>query len=620
MSNVLYRAGYTSITPAVPAVIAQPAYSYFIDQVVQVTTPSFNQVPAGWGYKSVTDSQGHQSMVLTYLGALTGPGITGEATVSPPTSTTSTTVKSVRVDVPAVPGNPGSPAIVINNPPLGWTSDAHSIALMRAGLATFSVRGKVSGAAVGLSATMNPPVGYSHIPNGLLFTGGKVYNLATGTFYGTFVESDVFSIILKNGQVTYKQGSTTLATEAFGLGAVQPVALSAVMFGPGDYVSTPAITEILGGNGAPSMAPLTCFGGVGTTKSIGICTMAPLQCISPVQQGGHVTMRGLDCMGADHSYGGGVDYMRALTAQGYGAGLVPIVLANGGDQTLQPMICAGHGLTGQIGNGTPTMVALTGGGSDHNYAAGAVSFQPLVVTGYTEPALEGFMPMVFGVETPLVGGMVTVGVMVSGIIVGTTQIPSRALAALMRSGIGVGTQMALQATMTAIMRSIISVGGTLVLPGQNGDTWVYNLESNGTSSYTNYEFNSFAKIGEQYFGANASGLFLLEGDTDAGTGIEAAISYGKRDFGTSMMKTVSEIFVGASSDCKLLLKVVADGREYFYKSNNWSEHLMQQRFKLAKGVKSNFITFEFFNINGGDFDLESVEFELLTLSRRLHGN
>lgn len=619
MTHSLNRAGSTTTIPAVPATLAYPASFYFIETQVYIPAQPgaggvYGVIPQGWGYSTVIDSSTGQP--TTTLIRLNGTAQVAGSYVANPLLNGRWTTVSKRVDVPATPGYAGSPAVIINDPPLGWTSFAHSGKGIRAGTATFTVKKGIVGAALGFSSVTNPVAGYGHIQHGLLFTNNAVQNLTTGANYGAYVASDVFAITLKNGLVSYTKNGGALASEASVMAPLQPFFLAAAMYAPGDQADNPTITEVLGGSGSMTLPAMQMNAGK-LNQGFAFMALPAMVMVVPAINGAHMTMPKMRMLASEADIYGQADmFMPKQTMLAYGGSLA-VVLNTRGDMSMPAMIGAAHGLTGQDGTASMVLPAMTMLSADHHYGAAAMVMPAMYMSAYVEPHLEAYMLDTAVVASPMTPAVEMVAVMISGVVVAATMVPTRALDALMQSSVTVAGTMSANAIMEAVMNSLVMVNSVVEIPGSNGETWAYNIEGGGSSTYTNFEFNSFAKIGDNYYGANADGLFLLEGDDDAGTGIEAAISFGKRDFGTSHQKTVAEVFVGVASDCSLLLKVIADGEEYIYKAENWSPDLQQQRFKAAKGVKANYLTFELYNINGGDFEIDTVEFTYLPLSRRL---
>lgn len=161
------------------------------------------------------------------------------------------------------------------------------------------------------------------------------------------------------------------------------------------------------------------------------------------------------------------------------------------------------------------------------------------------------------------------------------------------------------------------VAGDVTLLGTLHVVWVSNVATNAFSRYENYPYDSFAKINGRYYGCAADGIYELDGETDNEAPIQAMVSFGKQDCGTSALKRVSNIYVGTSSGGKLFVKVLVEGEEYLYQARDGSEELQVQRFDLGRGLRANYLEFELYNADGDDFELASVEFVAVPLSRRI---
>lgn len=156
--------------------------------------------------------------------------------------------------------------------------------------------------------------------------------------------------------------------------------------------------------------------------------------------------------------------------------------------------------------------------------------------------------------------------------------------------------------------------------------WVLNTESRGLSRYTDYPFNSFAKIGGRYYGAASNGLHRLEGDDDDGQPIAARIRLGLSALGTRRLKRVPEAFVGYTSTGMLLLHVITVNEESGQKEaaiykilERPATSTRETRWKLGKGIKAVDFDFIIENVDGADFDLAAIEFRPVYLERRTRG-
>lgn len=153
----------------------------------------------------------------------------------------------------------------------------------------------------------------------------------------------------------------------------------------------------------------------------------------------------------------------------------------------------------------------------------------------------------------------------------------------------------------------------------NGDlfTFVLNTENEAISSYNNYNFNSISGN----LGADSTGIYELNGESDVGNNIQASIKTSLMDFGSSLHKQIPYAYIGFTSDGTLVLKVISD--QHGNKNERWYECKTSYsaddttRIRLGKGVKARYWQFQLENMDGTDFDIESIELMPLTLNRRI---
>ena len=152
---------------------------------------------------------------------------------------------------------------------------------------------------------------------------------------------------------------------------------------------------------------------------------------------------------------------------------------------------------------------------------------------------------------------------------------------------------------------------------QNPAVWVVNAETTASSRYENYPFNSYAELGGVYYGCASDGVYQLDGDTDAGTPIQAMMGFGKQDFDTSALKSVTNAYLGMASTGRIFLKVLYSGKEYLYTTRSSKDELRTQRADLGRGISAKYLEFELYNAEGDDFELDSIEFAVVALNRRI---
>ena len=148
--------------------------------------------------------------------------------------------------------------------------------------------------------------------------------------------------------------------------------------------------------------------------------------------------------------------------------------------------------------------------------------------------------------------------------------------------------------------------------------WVVNSHNFAVTEYLNYEFDSFAKIGGEYFAAGPEGLFKLHSaDDDDGVEIDAVLRTGKLNVGNGHQSRVEHAYLGVESGGQLLMKTITgDEKVRWYRSSTPKAGLDNLRVKLGRGVKSAYWQFEVANIDGQDIEIENMQFFPVILTRR----
>lgn len=603
MTNQLIRNGYSYTVPEVPYQPARPAYwSTESRTAVRVGPP--NTTKGAW--VTTTDP------VTGRTSTVWDPNY--PVNLSPLIPYTYT----VEVFHPATAEVIGSPAFAVDVPPQGWTSFAHSIAAARGGARiTYVVPQAVMGTAVGVTREASAPAaGYGHILHGLLFNTGSVKSL-TGTFLTSYTSSDEFQMdVAAGGVATFRKNGTPFASEPSVVPPGADLFMAAALFSSGDNIDEPTIAVYSSGGIAGSMPSAEGLLSETGTAAQFVTVMPAAVGFLGVGSGIRASMPPAEGFLADRDFLQVVGVMP--TADGAMYGGTPVIDSNNKIIGTMPAAAgAMNVLSGQVFTSTEAMPAPSGFLSDHD-GGQILGVAPAAVgTLGVEPAgmrylLDGIVfdvPLLatavnqadardsFGFDVPLTGTSIDV--------------------ADMRDAFGFDIPMSIAGGVEIVdIRDGFTFDVPLTTPGSDLEVHVVNMAGYGSTTYANYGFNSFARIGDRYYGAKLGGLFLLEGDTDAGAPIQAAICPGKLDFGNSQQKTVSEVFIGAGSESPLVLKVSGPAGSFEYEAQGYSEELQQHRFKLGKGLKTNYLIPVFYNQDGADFEIDSLEFIVADLSRK----
>lgn len=182
-------------------------------------------------------------------------------------------------------------------------------------------------------------------------------------------------------------------------------------------------------------------------------------------------------------------------------------------------------------------------------------------------------------------------------------------------GIGLDDTEILRAIYHKTIAEGFEIAAGYVSPGGGFTTWAVNSRTSAVTEYQNWTFNSFAQMGVRYLAANSTGLYELNGDTDAGSGIIADIKSGMAQVGGSRFSSFKAAYLGLRGEGEFFFKLVSGtGVERTYRIN--AEYMRSTRVNFGKGLRARYFAFELIS-TGSDFSLDSIEFVPLIAQRRI---
>ena len=497
------------------------------------------------------------------------------------------------------PGDPGQPYVpshtALGEIPttgynLGWNAGGRSITMFTAdGFVQFQARASAVGIIAGINVYDGVDAHYSGTTTDYAFylTHGVariMENGVIGAYAGTYTDATVFKIDRTGTTITYYMNGVSKGTTAGALTA--PGWLEASLYSGDDEVFNPVVTQV----SAPDLTTLD----------------ATLDGVLP-----ELTFFGTDGVYAELS-----GELSALTAEMSSGAVVPDYAI--GDWQLPPLAMDANGLTGEKGTLAGTLLGLRMLAADHPYAEMNASLPPLdggmsAFEGNLNASMAGYAVGTTSMES----FNFLVVTMTSNGVITTSMVTSALVSAQMVSQASLGSTFAIKQVLQVVMTSIGESVGSLDDLDTDHETWVINIDTPASTTYTNYGFNSFAFSGGRYYGAGPDGIFQLDGDTDAGAPIRAYMHLGKRDFGTRTKKTIYNAYVGMSASGNLFIKLLTDVGNFIYRVRDFDPALQQQRFTFGKGLRSNYVEIELFNENGADFELDTVQFIVADLTRNI---
>ena len=148
--------------------------------------------------------------------------------------------------------------------------------------------------------------------------------------------------------------------------------------------------------------------------------------------------------------------------------------------------------------------------------------------------------------------------------------------------------------------------------------FLINCQTGAISEYRNYPFNSICRIKDRWFGASPTGIYVLSGETDNGTDIEAWVKTGDMDLKAPTKKRVTDVYVVVEMVGKGTLRVVCEehpANVYDVLAPMGGAH--NKRVVTARGISGQHWSFEFRNVAGAFFELYGMEILFDVLSRRV---
>lgn len=499
---------------------------------------------------------------------------------------------------------------------LGWNGGARSIGVLPdSGRMVFDAGISIVGAAVGFN-DVDVDAGFAAMEHAWYLSGGvaRVYESGAQVAYaGAYAAGDTFAIERVSGAVRYLHNDTLKHTSS--VPSTGAVFMDVSLYSAGDEVLNPAIIEYAGSGTSMRLPPLTVLGMETAFDGFAALSFAPLVSSTRTPSGVRASMAALDLLGADRIYGDASTSLRPLSlfAQG-GMPLPAYAIAN---IPLSPLVGGGAGMTGTIGGAGLSMTAMDALASEGSYGEASVALVPLRLRANAyEGNLTASMVNILAIHDHWFYPFALFVAWDEALQLATVMAIDRLVDAQADSEVTVEDAQTLEWALGAVMNAFVQVG--FATPAYGGDSHVWVVDDSGRSSrYEGYPFNSFGEMDGRYYGVKEDGLYLLEGDTDDGAPIQASVGFGNFDFGTSLTKGMHACYLGAATDGSLYLKVVANDKEYLYRTRNRATYMASQRVDIGKGLRANFYTFELFNRDGGDFELGNIEFVPIPLSRRI---
>jgi hypothetical protein len=150
-----------------------------------------------------------------------------------------------------------------------------------------------------------------------------------------------------------------------------------------------------------------------------------------------------------------------------------------------------------------------------------------------------------------------------------------------------------------------------VLPGKVA--YAMNIKTGETTAYTNFDFISIIRLGFNFYGVKADGIYLLSGTTDNGAIIDARIRTAQSYYSTNQFKQNAKVYIDTEDTTTvtpIIDNVVGIGQTSEYTGRKTS---------LGRGYKGKIWQWEIANYRGNPMRIGALEVLFDELSRRVGG-
>jgi hypothetical protein len=535
-----------------------------------------------------------------------------------------------QVCFPAQPEVLGIPATTTYTSINGWNGGARSIEQMDAdGYYEFQVRDVPAGVVIGLSLgdTSTLPNEQTHA----LYIHGTVLEVMESgvvvhTAGITHDYDNVYRIQRAGLTVTYSTTGWSYESTTQASGAR---ILDASIYASGDFVDDPVLAALeFSGTAAGTLGVMQGHGYEGAEYAeaygtLGAMTGEGTQAFITIGAGSLAALTGVASEG-EYVYGGGT--LAALTGEADGG--YPEFNLIYGVGIMTPMNGTAHGLTGEVGTVVAELEPLGGWASEGPYAE--IHGTMAAMTGYADSGwpvpgetysndvvLVGDFLLAQDVQIASISDSLAITDTLD-VVIGVTDavydvlMLSDTLTAQQAIGAFIGASLLLSNGVSSLYQfDDPSAPGRLV--GGEPAQYAVNTLTSAFTNYSGFGFGSFATVGQTLYGAKTDGIYRVRAGDDDGSTMDAFVDFGSTAFGSTSVKSVESVYLGAATDGQLYVRMDTGLDSRLYRVVQRGDMM---RALTAKGVGSRMWNVSLEIVDTTDFELDVVEIQVGVASGR----
>jgi len=148
--------------------------------------------------------------------------------------------------------------------------------------------------------------------------------------------------------------------------------------------------------------------------------------------------------------------------------------------------------------------------------------------------------------------------------------------------------------------------------------YAINLSNGAMTRYTHWPFAQMGRFQGQTIGVDAGGVATVGGSTADGALVQAGVQIDGLRFGADTLKRILRAYIEYRPDGDLKLGLIPDeGQEATYRITAAGDPIEKRRVRPGRGPKAVYWSVTLANVNGGGLDVNALQIQAETLSRRV---
>lgn len=230
------------------------------------------------------------------------------------------------------------------------------------------------------------------------------------------------------------------------------------------------------------------------------------------------------------------------------------------------------------------------------------------------------------VNAALASTLTAVMQLVDQVLVEAAQTDTAHMSMLVPDGIQLSASTSSAAEAAALIREGVAFVLHLNLNNAQYIAHVVNSETRQSSTYHNYPFNSFGRLGRTYYGMTPEGIRRLAGPDDDGEAIATRLRAAFTQAGTTRLRRMQSAYLGYRSTGEMWIKLIVANADTGLKEAHCyrlheqpAENFTVARVPVGQGLRFAYSGWEIESIDGAIIDIDTLEWLPIFIEQRMGG-